>query len=480
MVKGQFYPEKPVGYQVYIRKDWKRLTQGGRRVSWHRHRVTSRPRTRVALLAATLLSVSLLLLQSDGLFAHRSPVSTSSTQSNARPKHAVEPSTATVSDPVVPEETWSAVKVRTGDNLSAIFARTGLSAKSLDLIMQSGNETTMFSRIHPGHTIEYQVRDGQLIALRYSPSAWQTVEARRNGESFQTLLLNHEVETRFRKTEGVIADSLFQSGQKAGLNDALIMDLVSIYAWDVDFALEVRTGDAFRVLYHEHVRDGKIVGTGPILAAEFINQGRSYRSVRFTSSDGRSDYYSDDGVAMRKAFLRTPLKFTRISSTFSQGRKHPVLNLIRAHRGVDYAAPQGTPVKAAGDGTVVYLDNKGGYGRTIVLRHGSGYSTLYAHLSRYARELKRGSRVQQGAIIGYVGMTGLATGPHLHYEFQVAGVHRNPLTVDLPKAEPIQAVELTDFRQQTAPLLAELETTAPANGILVALGETPPDTPVVH
>jgi murein DD-endopeptidase MepM/ murein hydrolase activator NlpD len=384
--------------------------------------------------------------------------------------------------PVLPvvQERWDSVRVLEGDSLSAIFERTKLNPKSLDLIMQSGPDAKLFDRIRPGQVIEYLVEGGHLVALRFVPTRWQTLEARRVGDSFQSMLIAHEVETRVRKAHGIITDSLFQSGQRAGMNDALIMDLISIYAWDVDFALEVRDGDSFRVLYEEQMRDGKLVGTGPILAAEFVNQGRRYRSVRFTSDDGRSDYYSDQGVAMRKAFIRTPLNFTRISSTFSQGRRHPLLNLIRAHRGVDYAAPLGTPVKAAGDGTVVHVGNKGGYGRTIVLRHGSDFSTLYAHLSGYADGLMRGSRVRQGNIIGYVGATGLVTGPHLHYEFQVAGVHRNPLTVDLPKADPIPPIQLPRFKQQSTPLLAELDAVGQATGVLVALGEAAPNSPAVH
>ncbi|MBI1733119.1 MAG: peptidoglycan DD-metalloendopeptidase family protein [Gammaproteobacteria bacterium] len=346
--------------------------------------------------------------------------------------------------------------------------------------MRSGQEAGLLEKIHPGQTIEYQIVDGSLATLRYAPSPWQTLEARRVEGAFRTTLVQHEVETRPRKAAGIITDSLFLSGQRAGLDDALIMDLISIYAWDVDFALEVREGDSFRVLYQQFVREGKIVGTGPILAAEFVNQGKIYRSVRYTSNDGRSDYYSDEGLAMRKAFIRTPLEFTRITSTFNSARRHPILNTIRAHRGVDYAAPLNTPVKAAGDGTVVYVGGKGGYGRTVILRHGGDYSTLYAHLSRYAGGLRPGNRVSQGKIIGYVGMTGLATGPHLHYEFQIAGTHRNPLTVNLPKAESIHADQRLRFEQQTAPLLAELGVSTPAPETIVALGETPPDEPAVH
>lgn len=377
-------------------------------------------------------------------------------------------------------DNWRSVTVRSGDNLSLIFEREQLSARTLDRIMAAGTDAKRLARIRPGQELRFLVVEGRVDAVRMETSHWQTLEVRRDGENFTAQLIDSEIETRVHKATGLITDSLYLSGQRAGLSDALLMDLIAIYAWDVDFALEVRAGDSFKVLYEEYFRDGKRVAVGPILAAEFTNQGTSYVSVRYTSADGRSDYYSSEGMAMRKAFLRTPLNFTRISSTFSLGRRHPILNTIRAHRGVDYAAPQGTPVKAAGDGTIVYAGTKGGYGRTVVLRHGSKYSTLYAHLSRYGSSVKPGDRVQQGKVIGYVGMSGLATGPHLHYEFQVAGVHRNPLTIDLPKAEPIDSGQLSRFQQQTTPLLAQLGVPVPGTGTAVAMRERNPGDIVVR
>jgi murein DD-endopeptidase MepM/ murein hydrolase activator NlpD len=195
---------------------------------------------------------------------------------------------------------------------------------------------------------------------------------------------------------------------------------------------------------------------GDIIAAEFVNQGRSYKALRYKDPKGDVDYYAPDGKRLRKKFLRTPVNFTRISSGFSLHRKHPILNVIRAHKGVDYAAPTGTPIRAAGDGKVVFKGRKGGYGKVIILRHGAIYSTVYGHMSRYARGLSVGKRVRQGQIIGYVGMTGLATGPHLHYEFRVHGVHRNPLTVKLPAAAPLPARYHADFQAHTEEALARL------------------------
>ena len=241
------------------------------------------------------------------------------------------------------------------------------------------------------------------------------------------------------------------------MSDSKIMELAGLFGWDIDFSLELRSGDSFTVVFEENYLDEMKFRDGPILAAEFVNQGKTYRAVRYEDPSGHVDYYSPDGNSMRKAFLRSPIKFARISSRFSKGRKPPILGKTRAHKGVDYAAPTGTPIRAAGDGTISFRGKKGGYGKTVIVDHGNGKSTLYAHMSRYARNKKKGKRVEQGDVIGYVGSTGMATGPHLHYEFRIDGVHRNPLTVKLPIAKPIEKKYRDDFRLKTAPLMAQLD-----------------------
>ncbi len=210
------------------------------------------------------------------------------------------------------------------------------------------------------------------------------------------------------------------------------------------------------MVYHEHYSEGELLRGGDIIAATFINQGRRYTAIRYTNADGETMYYTEDGRPLRKSFLRTPVEFTRISSVFSTGRKHPILGYMRAHKGVDYAAPTGTPIRAAGDGKIVFRGWKSGYGNFVMIQHNKEISTAYGHLSRFAG-IKNGERVQQGQTIGYVGMTGLATGPHLHYEFRVGGKHRNPLTVTLPPPEPLPAAQLAQFRQQSAPMLTRLK-----------------------
>jgi murein DD-endopeptidase MepM/ murein hydrolase activator NlpD len=296
-----------------------------------------------------------------------------------------------------------------------------------------------------------------LLELRYEIDALNQVHITRTEAGYQSELLEREPEHRVVRAAGKIDSSLFVAAQKASLPETIIMELANIFGWDIDFALDIRDGDQFAVVYEDLYLDGERVGTGNILAAEFINQDTLYRAVRYTDKQGHTDYYAPNGHSMRKAFLRTPVAFTRISSRFSTGRKHPILNRIRAHKGVDYAAPRGTPVKATGSGKIVLRGKKGGYGNTVVIQHGSTYSTLYAHLNKFARGLKIGERVHQGEIIGYVGSTGLATGPHLHYEFRVNGVHRNPLTVKLPAAAPLPKRYREDFKLATENLVAQLE-----------------------
>ena len=246
------------------------------------------------------------------------------------------------------------------------------------------------------------------------------------------------------------------SGSRAGLSDNTIMQLAGIFGWDIDFALDIRNGDQFSVIYETRYLDGEKIGDGDIIAAEFTNQGKSYQAVRYTDAANDNEYYSASGRSMRKAFLRTPVKFSRISSRFTKKRWHPVLKKWRSHRGVDYAASRGTPVKATSNGKITHRGRKGGYGKAVFIQHGKTYTTVYGHLNSYAKGLRKGSKVKQGQIIGYVGSTGLATGPHLHYELRVNGVHRNPRTVALPKADPIASSERAAFEQIASVRLEQL------------------------
>jgi murein DD-endopeptidase MepM/ murein hydrolase activator NlpD len=367
-----------------------------------------------------------------------------------------EPVTTTA--PQMESSNWHKVVIKSGDSLAGIFSDLGIPPRQLQDVLASGAVAKKLTRIYPGQALRLRTDPDQgLLELRYEIDALNEVHITRSSTGYEPQLIVRVPERRIVQRTASIDSSLFLAAQNANLPENITMELAGIFGWDIDFALDIREGDQFAIVYEELFLDGERIGTGNILAADFTNQGQMHQAVRFTDIQGHSDYYAPDGRSMRKAFLRTPVAFSRISSGFSTGRKHPVLNTIRAHKGVDYAAPRGTPVKATGSGKIVLLGKKGGYGNTVEIQHGSSYSTLYAHLNNYARGLKNGNRVQQGQIIGYVGSTGLATGPHLHYEFRINGVHRNPLTVKLPEAAPLPRKYLEEFKLATENLIAQLE-----------------------
>ena len=353
------------------------------------------------------------------------------------------------------------VTVNSGDSLYLIFKRLGLPQRDLALMTGSKPLARKLARIAPRQEIEFYVdTQSRLTRLVHRPDRIRSLHVSRDGDTFTFEEIVELPDISVATAAGVIDSSLFEAGQRVGLSDNLIMQMAEIFGWDVDFALDIRAGDRFALVFEEQFKDGEKIGEGPIIAAEFINLGRRIRAVRYVDPEGKTDYFSPDGRSMRKAFLRTPVNFARISSRFSFSRRHPILHKMRAHRGVDYAAPRGTAVKASGDGRVIFASRKGGYGRTIIIRHGSAYTTLYAHLARFSKGVRPGKRVEQGQVIGYVGSTGLATGPHLHYEFRVRGVHRDPLKVKFPQAEPLSKRYMDDFREKAKPLLATLEMTA--------------------
>ena len=277
-------------------------------------------------------------------------------------------------------------------------------------------------------------------------------------QQWQAEVEEREIFTGQRTASGVVHGSLFGAAAETGLDQRTIMNLVDIFAWDIDFARDMRDGDTFQLLYKERFDDEGKPLESMILAAEFTNQGETYKAVRYKQLNGEVGYFSPDGKSMRKAYLKAPLKFSRISSRFKLKRKHPVLGYTRAHRGVDYAAPRGTPIHAIGDGHIAFVGWKGGYGRFILIRHNNrSHTTAYGHMRRYARGIKKGKRVKQGQTIGYVGTSGLSTGPHLHYEFRSRGRAVNPLKIKHPPAKPVLKTERTRFHEQTSPLISQLE-----------------------
>ncbi len=356
---------------------------------------------------------------------------------------------------------WQEITVKSGDNLSLIFPRVGLSARDVYNVAQLGKEVKPLLNLKPGQILRFSIKSEEetktLDKLELELSALQTLSVTSNDEGYLTSMETRVVDSRQTQASGHIENSLFEAGIEAGLSDKIIMELAYIFGWDIDFALDLRKNDSFMVIYSEDYLEGEKIADGDILAAEFTNRGKTFRAVRYTDESDVTRYYAPNGDSMRKTFSRSPVHFSRISSKFNPNRKHPVLKTSRPHKGVDYAAARGTQITATGDGKVSFVGTKGGYGRTVVLSHGGKYTTLYAHMSGYKKGLRAGKRVQQGDVIGYVGQSGLATGPHLHYEFRINGVHRNPLTVALPKAQPLEKKYLADFKKKSESLLAQLD-----------------------
>jgi murein DD-endopeptidase MepM/ murein hydrolase activator NlpD len=348
------------------------------------------------------------------------------------------------------------VIVGRNDTLDAIFRRMALDTADLAAIRQLPGIRQSLDFLRPGDAIKLTHTAGEIKELTRKVSETQTLKVVRGDAGFAAKMIDNPVQTRIRTATATIDSSLFQAAEAADISDIVALKLANAFAWDIDFVLDIREGDRFTAVYEQIYQDGKYLRDGELLAAEFVNDGKLYRAVRFVAEDGSVSYYTPEGQPMRKAFLRAPVEFTRVSSVFNPHRLHPILNLIRGHMGTDYAAPTGTPVHAAGDGRVSFAGRRGGYGNAVVLAHSNSVSTLYGHMSRFAKNLRVGAHVQQGQVIGYVGMTGLATGPHLHYEYLVNGVHKDPQTVHLPGAEPLRAQALQKFHSETAPLLADL------------------------
>ena len=356
-----------------------------------------------------------------------------------------------------PKSPWKDFTVQSGDNLSLIFKRAGLNDRDIYELFSDAKDAKDLRNIRPGQKISFLVENNKLQGLTYVISKLDSVEFARTTKGFNSkeISLEPDIKTAFR--EATIDSSLYMAAKRAGISGSLTMELANIFGWDIDFALDIHKGDTFKVMYEEQHLDGKKIGTGKILAAEFTNGGKTFQAVRYMDKDGVGRYYTPDGRGMHKAFLRTPIEFARISSHFSLSRKHPVLHIIRAHKGTDYAAKKGTPIRATGSGKIAFAGRRGGYGNCVVINHGQGYETLYGHMNAFAKGMRSGSRVSQGDIIGYVGMTGLASGPHLHYEFHMNGQVRNPVTVPLPKAMGVDKTEMAAFMSSTKPLIAKLD-----------------------
>lgn len=353
---------------------------------------------------------------------------------------------------IQPNYEWVRYQVRSGDNLARIFDRLGFSAQQLYQVTQIEHEDEL-RRIHPGDTLQFaKSDDNQLVELRYELNETTAIVVRRSeSNQFESFQESKETESRLEFAHATISSSFWNAGVEAGLTQSQIMNLADLFGWDIDFALDIREGDRFSVLFEQNYIDGRFVNNGRIVAAEFINQNETFRAVLHDNGS----YYTPEGKNMRKTFLRAPVHFTRVSSGFNPRRLHPVTGRVSPHNGIDYAAVTGTPVMSAGDGRVIQSGYNNLNGNYVFIQHGERYVTKYLHLSR--RHVSRGERIRQGQVIGRVGATGRVTGAHLHYEFLVDGVHRNPRTVELPQAESLPADMLPTFTSFASQQMARLE-----------------------
>jgi len=351
---------------------------------------------------------------------------------------------------------WTDLTVSSGDTLSAMFSEVGLSATELYRVVNSSDEASILNRLYPGNELSFHIPEsGQLESLKVMTSPLEGVQFTRLGDTYEATPIVIQPEVRQVQKHGQIAASLFMAADQAEIPAGIIMEMADIFGGVIDFLLDPREGDQFSLIYEEKYLDGNLVGTGNIIGAQFVNRGREYLALRYENAAGQTGYFSPAGESMQRAFLRNPLDVFRISSNFNPNRRHPILNTIRAHKGTDYAAPTGTPIRATADGTVTWASRNGSFGNLVVIKHHGAFETKYAHLNAYANGIKKGSHVQQGQIIGYVGSSGSATGPHLHYEFLINGVHKNPRTVvdQLPQVVSLEAAEMPRFRDSIKPII---------------------------
>ncbi len=374
--------------------------------------------------------------------------------------------------PAVPPRYWAEDRIQRGDTVGSVLARLGVDDPAALALLRSDPLARPLYQLRPGRPLRVETDDdGQLLRLRSVTGGGTQVALRRDGERFVADADAAAVDVRIRLATGEIRSSLFAAADAADLPDAVTMQLAEVFGGDIDFHKDLKRGDRFAVAYEQRLIDGEPQPVARILGAVFVNGGRTLAAYLWRAEDGTEAYYSAAGAPLRKAFLRSPMEFSRITSGFSAARFHPILRVTRAHQGTDYAAPVGTPVRATGNGKVTFAGRRGGYGNVVELQHGGSFTTLYAHLSRVAPQVRVGARVNQGETIGFVGQTGWATGPHLHYEFRVGNVHRDPQTVALPTAEPVPAAQQARFAAAIAPTLAQVALAQSLQGVRLGVAD---------
>jgi len=350
---------------------------------------------------------------------------------------------------------WVTYHVKSYDNPTNIFHKVG--HQNLLRPLQKNKEINKhIMALTKGSIVRANTNNGELTELIFTQGHEDSFVITKNGDNYEGLQKESVFEVRQARTSFIIRNGLFFDGKRAGVANSVMKQFVKVFDWDIDFSHDVRVGDKVTAIFEELYHDGDKVGNQHLLAAEFVNKGREFRTIRYTYKDGKSDFFTPQGREMKKAFIRTPIEHARVSSHFNPGRFHPKLHKIRAHKGTDFSARRGTPIMATGNGTIVSIGRKGGYGKTIVIRHREGYKTTYAHMSKYKSGLRVGSKVYQSNVIGYVGSTGLATGPHLHYELHRAKKAVDPMRVKLPNSMSLSRKELKDFRSKAISFVLQL------------------------
>ncbi len=358
---------------------------------------------------------------------------------------------------IVKDNEWQTIKPRSGDSMATIFKRLGLTAQNLHLVMQKNPYAKALTAIKPSQELRFLINKNKLEKLVIPMNNIQTLTVYRDGAVYKTKIDSKKVKTQERYVTGVVTGSLYSTAQRLGIPRKLIQQMTAVLRKEIDFSRSVRSGDRFAIAYDSLHVEGKMVGIGDIVAVSYTNQGKTAQAVRHISRNGNRDYYTPKGESFKKAFSRYPIKFSHISSTFTSTRYHPILHYKRAHKGIDLAAPIGTPIQSVGDGTITNIGRHNGYGNMIEIKHDKTYSTLYGHMLRFAKGLSKGSRIKRGQVIGYVGQTGLATGPHCHYELHVHNQPRNPTTTYLPTSSPVPAREMAQFKAKVRHVFAHLK-----------------------
>tara|TARA_R110000868_G_scaffold69261_1_gene204132 strand:+ start:7482 stop:8768 length:1287 start_codon:yes stop_codon:yes gene_type:complete len=356
-----------------------------------------------------------------------------------------EPATQT-GPSIVPEiSNWKIVKVKKGENLAIIFQRLKLSDRTLYDVTHSSKLAKPLTQLKVGQELKFDIQNGQLNALEVPLNDVDTLTIIRENDQYQAELLEKPLQEKVEYAAVTIQQAMFAAGKKAGVPSRVMHQLAHVFGWEIDFARDLQAGASFSVAYDAYYYNDKRIKVGNIVAAQFINRGKVYNAIRYRDADGQYHFYKADGSSIRKSLLRKPIPIGRISSPFNMHRRHPILGIVRPHTGTDFAAPYGTPIHATGDGRIIFEGWKGGYGRAIMIRHSSSIVTLYGHMSRFAKQSHVGTQVKQNQVIGYIGQSGLATGPHVHYEVRVNGGFKNPMTVRLPTASPLPRSELVKY-----------------------------------